>query len=817
MTKEQMLAELKVARQRIAELEAQNLGTTEKPHMEDIQTKSDMMWRNILGKIPQIGITLDSHGHILFATEFFLKITEWAEENVLGQNWFEMFIPHDNQAQTISSFHEMMQQRHVHKFASQENEIITKSGVKRRISWTNVFTVDDRGYPLYVTCLGVDLTERKNSEEILLASERLHQTLVDNLPLSIMTFDKYGQIHFVNQFHLDKFSQGQLKENFFIGRSLLELPGIVSAKIQTELSSLLEGNPLHIESVYVPQTSGGGSAWQDVRGIPLFKDGHMIGGILIREDVTPRKEAENSLRASEERLRIIADNTSDWEYWRGPDGHYVWVSPSCEAVSGVPAEAFLGESGCKIRTLIHPNDCQKWVAHLEEVDCSCAGHREMDLRLIKPSGEIVWISHQCKPIFSPQGEYLGRRGCNRDITDRKRSELELKTAKEAAERADAVKSEFLANMSHEIRTPLNGILGMLQLLQTTSIDQEQSEYCNLAVQAGNRLTRLLSDILDIAKEDAGKMQIQRSSFDLQEAVQQVVDLFLPTSLQSGVNFTKQFNFKNSRFVIGDAIRVQQILTNLIGNAFKFTKSGHVNVDVSSLSDIHARHPRVLFTISDTGCGIADSDLVNLFSPFAQVNKGYTRQHQGAGLGLEISKRLVHLMGGNMSVASELDTGTTFYISIPFQIDDKVNKNAQLNSVHAKNDSISGSILVVEDDEVNLMSLKMLLEKSGYCVNTATNGREALSQIIKNDFDAILMDIQMPVLNGIETTLIVKNDPKFKHKSHIPIIAITAYAMPQDKQKFTHAGMDGYISKPLTLDEIRKVLGTLRLKNYEATL
>ena len=652
------------------------------------------------------------------------------------------------------------------------------------------------------------ISELKNditSHEKFKEEEILYKTLLNNIPLSIMTFKSNGIINFINKFHLQIFSQGHLKEDFFIGRSIFELPGIVSAKLQDNLRPLLEGKPVYIESVYIPHTSGGGSAWQDIRGIPLFHQGQMTGGILIRENITMRKEAENSLRASEERLRIIADNTSDWEYWRGPDGHYTWVSPSCEAVSGVPAESFLGESGCKIRSLIHPDDYDAWVSHLEEVDCSHPDHREMDLRLVKPSGEIVWICHKCKPIFDAQGMYLGRRGSNRDITDRKRAELELRTAKEAAERADSVKSEFLANMSHEIRTPLNGILGMLQLLKTTAIDQEQTEYCSLALQAGDRLTRLLSDILDITKSDAGKMSIHKETFDLPEAVNQVLDIFLPTSRQNKVTLFKNFESLRHRFLIGDPLRVQQILTNLIGNAFKFTQSGNVTIDVSSLPSKHAGQTRILFTISDTGCGISDDDLGILFSPFSQVSKGYTKQHQGAGLGLEISKRLVRMMGGTMSVSSELDSGTTFYVSLPFDVDNDEH-NIQESSSLQKNNTLSyKNILLVEDDDVNLVSLKILLEKSGYNIEIARNGMEALQEITNNNYDAILMDIQMPIMNGIEATTIIRNDKKFKEKSHIPIIALTAYAMPQDEQRFKLSGMDAYISKPVCLEEVRKIL------------
>lgn len=655
-----------------------------------------------------------------------------------------------------------------------------------------------------------------NSEKKQNEDEILYRTLVDNIPLSIMTFDNRGIINFVNRFHLKTFSKSNLEKNFFLGRSLLELPGIVSAKIQDQLRPLLEGTPVHIESVYIPNTSGGGYAWQNVRGIPLFKQGQLTGGVLIREDITLRKEAENSLRASEERLRIIADNTSDWEYWRGPDGNYVWVSPSCEAVSGVPAESFLGEFGCKIRSLIHPDDYNTWISHLEEVDCSHPGHREMDLRLIKPSGEVVWISHQCKPIFNAQGMYLGRRGTNRDITDRKRSELELRAAKEAAEKADSIKSEFLANMSHEIRTPLNGILGMLQLLKTTAIDQEQSEFCNLALQAGDRLTRLLSDILDITKSDAGKMKIHNETFDLYESVNQVVDIFLPTSRQKKVTLIKNFDSLNYRFVLGDSLRVQQILTNLLGNAFKFTQSGFVNIDVSSLPGRHAEQTRILFTISDTGCGISDEDLGTLFSPFSQVCKGYTRQHQGAGLGLEISKRLVRLMGGNMSVSSEIECGTTFYVSIPFEIDTNVSDIRHTIYTQKNSNLNQKKILLVEDDEVNLLSLKFLLEKAGYNIGIAHNGIEALHEVANNDYDVILMDIQMPKMNGIDATKIIRNDPKFKKNSDIPIIALTAYAMPQDEQKFTRAGMNAYLSKPLAIEEIHKTLETLKYRQGKPT-
>jgi CheY-like chemotaxis protein len=241
----------------------------------------------------------------------------------------------------------------------------------------------------------------------------------------------------------------------------------------------------------------------------------------------------------------------------------------------------------------------------------------------------------------------------------------------------------------------------------------------------------------------------------------------------------------------------------------------VTIDVTSLPSRHAEQTRVLFTISDTGCGISDEDIGTLFSPFSQVSKGYTKQHQGAGLGLEISKRLVLLMGGNMSVSSEIESGTTFYVSIPFEIDKIVNDIQHSVSPLENYKLNQKKILLVEDDEVNLLSLKILLEKSGYDIGIANNGIEALKELKKNDYDAILMDIQMPIMNGIEATKIIRNDPKFKEKSHIPIIALTAYAMPQDEQRFKLSGMNAYISKPICFEDVRKILGSFHHDNQNS--
>jgi signal transduction histidine kinase len=283
----------------------------------------------------------------------------------------------------------------------------------------------------------------------------------------------------------------------------------------------------------------------------------------------------------------------------------------------------------------------------------------VEFKMKHKNGHWVDILSRAEAIFNDSGQAVRMVGTHTDVTDRKHAEKALLAAKEQSEAANRAKSEFLANMSHEIRTPLNGILGMLQLLETTTLDEEQLHFCSLGIQSTNRLTSLLSDILDLSRVEASMMLIRSERFNLHSALTQTIDLFEPVAVQTGVTLTAHLDPGLPIWVVGDSIRLQQVLTNLIGNSFKFTQRGHVHIEAYALPSRSNDTLRVFFTIEDTGCGIAAEELGNLFQPFTQVSQGYTRNHQGAGLGLTISKQLVGLMGGNMAVESEKGVGTTF--------------------------------------------------------------------------------------------------------------------------------------------------------------
>lgn len=391
-----------------------------------------------------------------------------------------------------------------------------------------------------------------------------------------------------------------------------------------------------------------------------------------------------------------------------------------------------------------------------------------------------------------------------EIEHVKKVEEELKKAKNKAERMSRTKGEFLANMSHEIRTPMNGVIGTLQLLEDTPLTESQHEYVSVAYKSADALLSILNDILDLSKIEAGKLEFESIPFDLREIVNDVVVLHALKAEQTGIYLKSEIDEAVPARVVGDPTRVRQVLVNLISNAMKFTSAGGVVVRLKlKLRD--EKEALIRIEVEDTGVGIPTSKHQKLFMAFSQADGSTTRKHGGTGLGLAIVRQLVEMMHGNLGIESEVGKGSKFWFVLPLGI-----ASVETDAVSAAKPvdnkvELKGRVLLVEDNPVNQMVAKKMLEKVGLQSVLAINGREALDYLAQEEFDAVLMDCQMPEMDGFEATRLWREHEQQSSLARMPIIAMTANVMEGDRERCLQSGMDDYLGKPVRQAELGQVL------------
>ena len=526
---------------------------------------------------------------------------------------------------------------------------------------------------------------------------------------------------------------------------------------------------------------------------------------LLEQEIKERTGIEKQLRESEERYRDIFENSMEGIYQSSPENRFLRVNPAMARIMGYdsPADVLNTITNIAEQLYVRPEQRREFIELLES-EGQVVG---FEAKFYRKNGEEMWASLSARAVKDESGRLIHIQGSVEDISQRKKVEEVIQKAREMAEEASRAKSDFLATMSHEIRTPMNAIIGMTGLMLDTELSGEQRKYLEVSRIASEHLLALIENVLDFSKIEAGKLELVEEPFNLDELVRDTHSMFQLSCDKKGIQLSLQ---KKSDFgyLIGDSQRLRQVLVNLLSNAVKFTRQGEVVLMVTAKPiDIRREDSRIieglalLFSVQDSGIGISREGLDKIFNSFSQLNNTDLND-AGTGLGLAITKQIVHLMGGDIQVVSQPGVGSRFFFNIQMpkasaEEIEAVERNFVQAVVEPNSDHALPrlNILLVDDFEFNRDVIVPLLVEKGHQVKTAENGLQAVEAQSEEKFDLVLMDVRMPVMDGVEAIRRIRalEDPV---ASNVPVIALTAHAVKGDRERFLEAGMDGYLTKPV---------------------
>lgn len=625
----------------------------------------------------------------------------------------------------------------------------------------------------------------------------------------VLILDTLGRIEWANDAVM-RFSgigieemRGRLAHTLMLGRDT------DAHSIQTMADAIVRGEPCKIE--FIALARSGEERVLEVEGQPLRDDhGRYFQYALISPDITERKRTEAALRESAEYFRALFDESPVPSTILSAEHRIVRVNSAYTRLLGYSTDQVVGRDPI---TFIHP----------EEVDSAYLLRNEMDRaveraqftferRILRSDGDVVWVRGHSVRFCDASGERF-RLTMLENITDAKESERVLRDAKELAESASRAKSQFLANMSHEIRTPMNGVLGMTELLLGTQLTDKQRRFADAVYRSGETLLEIINDILDFSKIEAGKFELESVDFNLRTVVEDVFEMLAPRAHQKRIELASRIGPEVPTVARGDPTRIRQVLTNLVGNALKFTETGEVVVTVSAQPD-EARH-RVYFEVRDTGIGMRAEALQRLFRVFMQADQSMSRRYGGTGLGLAISKQLVELMGGSISVESHFGEGSTFRFDVPLAAGDPgiVVPPSDLQLLHGKR------VILVEDNITNRSILEMQLKAVGMDVATADHGATALELMraaarAGTGFDIAVIDMKMPIMDGLTLASALRSDQELKH---VKMVMLTSLASGNEAQLAYEKGVDQYLTKPVRQNELLQALTRVLSRDQPAAL
>lgn len=639
-----------------------------------------------------------------------------------------------------------------------------------------------------------DVTQKIITENKLEEQRRFYENVLNNIPADIAVFDNQHRYVYINPVAIKDVTL----RKWMIGKTDREYCAFKNKPVSmADQRDFVFDTAMQTKKLFTWEEkliNKQGQIEYHFRNLYPVLDENGEVDILIGYglNITERKIIEEQVYKNEKRYRDLFNYSQALICTHDMQGRLLSVNPSICALLGYTAEELTGRM---LTDFIPAKDVANFVPdYLDKVRNN--GKSKGVFRVVGKNKRLIFLLYENYKVEEENTEpYII--GFSQDITERIKAEKELLVAKQMTEQVSKAKEIFLANMSHEIRTPMNGILGVARLLDKTILTKDQKNYIKLIIESANNLLVIVNDVLDVEKIASGKFELENVAFKLADKISLTMQSFEYKAEEKFIALKFDNFLPDDLVVTGDPYRLGQVLNNLIGNALKFTMRGRIVVS-AKVKSIQDKVVTVQFSVEDSGIGISEDKLGEIFNPFVQASSDTTRRFGGTGLGLSICKNLIEMQGGEVSVKSIINKGTTFYFTIKYGMGEISMLEMEKKEEEEMVTDVAGvkKVLVAEDVVLNQFLIRHMLENWGIIVDIANNGLEAIEQLKTHSYDVILMDIQMPEMDGITATGIIRkmDDP---HKAGTPIIALTANALKGDSEQYIKAGMNGYISKPYT--------------------